>query len=251
MTIAVTGSIATDHLMRFPGRFAEQLLAEHLQKVSLSFLVDDLVLHRGGVAGNMAFAIGVPLGMVAAHKRDKWPDAVLRVIAILGYATPVFFMGLVLKLIFSVKLDVLPIAGRASSQGELTMARISNPTGIYLLDAIRLGDAGLIVDVADDGQQALELARRQRYALILMDMQMPRLDGLVATRLIRATPGYATTPILAMTANAFTEDRRHCLEAGMNDFLTKPFNPDVLFAILLRWLAACRTFSSRERMTYA
>lgn len=59
MTIAVTGSIATDHLMRFPGKFSEQLLADHLQKVSLSFLVDDLVMHRGGVAGNMAFAMGV------------------------------------------------------------------------------------------------------------------------------------------------------------------------------------------------
>jgi adenosine kinase len=59
VTIAVTGSIATDHLMRFPGKFSEQLLADHLQKVSLSFLVDDLVMHRGGVAGNMAFAMGV------------------------------------------------------------------------------------------------------------------------------------------------------------------------------------------------
>jgi adenosine kinase len=59
VAIAVTGSIATDHLMRFPGRFSEQLLADHLQKVSLSFLVDDLVIHRGGVAGNMAFAMGV------------------------------------------------------------------------------------------------------------------------------------------------------------------------------------------------
>ena len=59
MTIAVTGSIATDHLMRFPGKFSEQLLPEHLQKVSLSFLVDDLVIHRGGVAGNMAYAIGM------------------------------------------------------------------------------------------------------------------------------------------------------------------------------------------------
>jgi adenosine kinase len=65
VTIAVTGSIATDHLMRFPGRFSEQLLADHLQKVSLSFLVDDLVVHRGGVAGNMAFAIGVLGGDVA------------------------------------------------------------------------------------------------------------------------------------------------------------------------------------------
>jgi adenosine kinase len=59
VTIAVTGSIATDHLMRFPGRFSEQLLADHLQKVSLSFLVEDLVVHRGGVAGNIAYAIGV------------------------------------------------------------------------------------------------------------------------------------------------------------------------------------------------
>lgn len=59
MTIAVTGSIATDNLMRFPGKFSEQLLADHLQKVSLSFLVDDLVIHRGGVAGNIAYAIGV------------------------------------------------------------------------------------------------------------------------------------------------------------------------------------------------
>jgi len=65
VTIAVTGSIATDNLMRFPGRFSEQLLAEHLQKVSLSFLVDDLVVHRGGVAGNIAFAIGVLGGDVA------------------------------------------------------------------------------------------------------------------------------------------------------------------------------------------
>ncbi|HYB38311.1 MAG TPA: carbohydrate kinase family protein [Mycobacterium sp.] len=65
MTIAVTGSIATDHLMRFPGRFSEQLLADHLHKVSLSFLVDDLVIHRGGVGGNMAYAIGVLGGDVA------------------------------------------------------------------------------------------------------------------------------------------------------------------------------------------
>ena len=65
VTIAVTGSIATDHLMRFPGRFSEQILAEHLQKVSLSFLVDDLVVHRGGVAGNMAYAIGVLGGRAA------------------------------------------------------------------------------------------------------------------------------------------------------------------------------------------
>src|ERR1700745_1873523 len=65
VTIAVTGSIATDNLMRFPGRFSEQLLADHLQKVSLSFLVDDLVIHRGGVAGNTVLAVGVLGGDVA------------------------------------------------------------------------------------------------------------------------------------------------------------------------------------------
>jgi adenosine kinase len=73
VTIAVTGSIATDHLMRFPGRFSEQLLADHLEKVSLSFLVDDLVVHRGGVAGNMAYAIGVLGGdpvLVGAAGKD-------------------------------------------------------------------------------------------------------------------------------------------------------------------------------------
>jgi adenosine kinase len=73
VTIVVTGSIATDHLMRFPGRFSEQLLADHLQKVSLSFLVDDLVIHRGGVAGNMAYAIGILGGdptLVGAVGRD-------------------------------------------------------------------------------------------------------------------------------------------------------------------------------------
>ena len=71
MTIAVTGSIATDHLMRFPGRFSEQLLADHLQKVSLSFLVDDLVIHRGGVAGNMAYAIGVLGGNADTGRRGR------------------------------------------------------------------------------------------------------------------------------------------------------------------------------------
>lgn len=95
----------------------------------------------------VALIIGVPLGMVAARFRDRWPDALLRVFAILGYATPVFFMGLLLKLIFSVNLGIFPIAGRASSQGELEMSRITNPTGIYLLDALRLGDMQLVGDV--------------------------------------------------------------------------------------------------------
>jgi signal transduction histidine kinase len=104
-----------------------------------------------------------------------------------------------------------------------------------------LEDAGLAVDLADDGVEAIALAKQHRYALILMDMQMPNLNGVEATRAIRTLPGYGHTPILAMTANAFDEDRQVCLEAGMNDHLSKPVDTDVLFETLLKWLEKERT----------
>lgn len=95
----------------------------------------------------VAFIVGIPLGRLAAYHRDKLPDAVLRVFAILAYATPVFFAGLLLKLVFSVWLGVLPVAGRASTRSELAMQRIDDPTGIFLIDAIRTGNPAIVSDV--------------------------------------------------------------------------------------------------------
>jgi peptide/nickel transport system permease protein len=95
----------------------------------------------------VALIVGIPLGMVAAYFRDRWPDAVLRVVAILWYATPVFFAGLILKLVFSVWLGWLPVAGRANTRTELNLTSMDGASGIYLIDAIRLGNSQAIGDV--------------------------------------------------------------------------------------------------------
>lgn len=99
-----------------------------------------------------------------------------------------------------------------------------------------LGDVGLRVDIANNGVEAVRMASGQRYDLIMMDLKMPELDGIAATRQIRLLPGYALTPIVAMTASAFDEDRDASLAAGMNDHIAKPVEPGRLYATLLRWL---------------
>lgn len=95
----------------------------------------------------VALVVGIPLGLLAGYLRDRWPDAVLRVFAILCYATPVFFAGLLLKLVFSVWLGWLPLSGRASTQVQLVLGRISGSTGINTIDALRTGRWDLISDV--------------------------------------------------------------------------------------------------------
>jgi two-component system sensor histidine kinase/response regulator len=99
-----------------------------------------------------------------------------------------------------------------------------------------LRDAGFIVDVADNGQIALDRLARTGYDLVLMDMQMPVMDGIAATVELRRMEAHRSLPIIALTANVMAQDRRKCLAAGMNDFLAKPIEPQEMWDILLKWI---------------
>ncbi len=96
-----------------------------------------------------------------------------------------------------------------------------------------LMDAGLTVDVVGNGQAALDRVQQRHYDLVLMDLHMPVMDGLTATRAIRALPGLGDLPVVAMTASAMADDRKRCLDAGMNDFVAKPIEPENLVSVLM------------------
>jgi two-component system, sensor histidine kinase and response regulator len=98
-----------------------------------------------------------------------------------------------------------------------------------------LRDAGYVVEVAENGQIAVDMVRQRDWDVVLMDMQMPVMDGLQATACIRQLVNRTGLPIIAMTANAMQRDRDRCLAAGMNDFVTKPVDPEELFKILVKW----------------
>ena len=103
-----------------------------------------------------------------------------------------------------------------------------------------LQGAGLVVDLVTDGVQVLRHLAAHRYALVLMDVRMPVMDGLAATRALRVLPDGARLPVVALTALAFGDDRAACLAAGMDDYLAKPVEPGQLFATVLHWLQAGR-----------
>ncbi len=131
----------------FTGNFGTTLTGNHQPVV-------DILLHYGAATLELviyslvvAFAVGIPLGIVAAKFRDKWGDAALRIFAILCYATPVFFAGLALKLVFSVWMPILPSSGRASPGDSVALNRVDGATGIYFIDAFKTGDPAVVGDV--------------------------------------------------------------------------------------------------------
>jgi len=139
-------------------------------------------------------------------------------------------------------------APSAAAVGRLRDALAARHAGVRVLLAeddsinraigqILLSRGGLTPVCAVNGVEAVDAVKTQPPALVLMDMQMPLLDGIDATRQIRALPGGASLPIIALTANAFSEDRDRCLQAGMDDFISKPIAPEFLYEKLLYWLA--------------
>jgi two-component system sensor histidine kinase/response regulator len=130
-------------------------------------------------------------------------------------------------------------AGPEVELGQIRGARVLLVEDNELNREVALGlleDAHLAIETAENGQVAVRMIAEHGYDLVLMDMQMPVMDGLAATRAIRLKPEFHSLPIIAMTANVMESDREKCTEAGMNDHLAKPIDPDALFAALLRWI---------------
>jgi PAS domain S-box-containing protein len=192
----------------------------------LGFAVDDLLLLP---SPRLILVAGDELGDAEANLQD------------LGFAG-VLHKPVLPSAVRDALLDTQPAAQAApvddiDLHGRRLLVVEDNPVNQEVMrDLLEIG--GAQVDMADNGQEAVARARASRYDLVLMDVQMPVMAGLQATSQIRRLPGWEHVPIVAMTANAFDEDRERCLAAGMNDHLGKPVDPEKLYRTLTRWLAS-------------
>jgi two-component system sensor histidine kinase/response regulator len=130
--------------------------------------------------------------------------------------------------------EIAPLLDNARTRGTRVLLVEDNEINQEVAIG-QLEDAEIDVDLAENGEIAVRMVQEKDYDLVLMDMQMPVMDGIEATRVIRSDPRFETLPIIAMTANAMAADRDRCLEAGMNDHIAKPIDPDQLFSVMLRW----------------
>lgn len=185
---------------------------------------------------------GTGLGLAITRKIACLMSGSAGAESVMGVGSTFWFTARLRKCMEAVPIEVTGEAGNAEDAikrryaGSPVLLAEDEPINREIA-AMMLSDVLLAVDYAEDGERAVELAGRNEYKLILMDMQMPRLDGLDAARRIRGLPAAAGVPIIAMTANAFDEDRQACLAVGMDDFLSKPVDPEKLYRTLLKWLA--------------
>jgi two-component system sensor histidine kinase/response regulator len=200
----------------------------------------------------LGLALPPTLMMVSAHSRED----MMRQAEAVGIAS-VLVKPVRPSTLFDATIQVLAREGAAPRAAEASHAAADPAAPPPALAALRgarlllvedndinqmvaeeiLRDAGLEVDIAENGEIALAKVQSRYYDLVFMDMQMPVMDGVTATREIRRLARFGKLPIVAMTANAMEQDRRRCLEAGMNDSVTKPIDPAALWAVLLRWIA--------------
>ena len=145
---------------------------------------------------------------------------------------------------------VLTVKSLAAIQGARILVAEDNKLNQQVATDILTG-VGFLVDIAANGRIAAEMVAAGGYDIVLMDMQMPELDGVQATQLIRSQPKFASLPIIAMTANVMPQDKERCFNVGMNDFVAKPIEPEQLFGVLLKWIPAQRADLSQSAVWVA
>jgi CheY-like chemotaxis protein len=196
---------------------------------------------------------GTGLGLVISRRLAELMGGEAGVISKLGIGST-FWLTVRLKRGGTVSTTASGPVSEEVGNAEVELKRLHQGKRVLVVDdepinrmvaQVQLEDIGLLVDTADDGAEAVAMALKLPYAAIFMDMQMPGVDGLEATRRIRMAPRHAHTPIIAMTANVFAEDRARCFQAGMDDFLMKPFSPETLFGMLLKRLGRQETPAAR------